>query len=266
MGSRTWVVAIAVLLATLIGGCTTSTIVEWTDEEGAEITAEKRAVLDKFRSNLADPDKKVSKGPGPQSTYEFDVKVPKILTLQDAIRIATRYNRSFIGRRESYFLSMLSLGLTRHNFLKPQFSGSVSWNGSVLENAKLAESTRISLSGSKLLPSGGSLSASANANQGTAEDAGTGRRFQGVGGGASLSFSQPLLRGRGRTIAWEGLTQAERSAIYTARSFETFRQTFAVDVIDRFFSLVSQFKGLDNVKRNVANQEYALKQAQAAYI
>ena len=50
MGSRLWVV----VLALFVGGCKTSTIIEWTDEEGARITAEKRAVVDNFRSNLAD--------------------------------------------------------------------------------------------------------------------------------------------------------------------------------------------------------------------
>ena len=260
MGTRAWVV----ILALLSSGCATSTIIEWTDAEGAEIQAEKTAVVDAFRRDLADPGKGVSKGPGPQSAYEFEIEIPKVLTLQDAIRIATKYNRSYISERESFFLSMLGLGLTRYNFLSPRFSGSISWGGSILENAKLSESTTLALSGSKLLPTGGSISASTRGSISTSDD-GIGGRPQTASASGSISFSQPLLRGAGRTIAWEGLTQAERSAVYRARSFEDFRQTFAIGVIDRYFSLVSQKKGLANVKDTVANQQYALKRAEAQF-
>lgn len=46
-----------------------------------------------------------------------------------------------------------------------------------------------------------------------------------------LSFMQPFLRGGGRAVVLENLTQAERSLLYQVRSFAKFRQEFIVDML-----------------------------------
>ena len=43
-----------------------------------------------------------------------------------------------------------------------------------------------------------------------------------------ISFVQPLLRGGGRAVTLEPLTQAERSLLYAVRAFALFRQQFFV--------------------------------------
>jgi hypothetical protein len=43
-----------------------------------------------------------------------------------------------------------------------------------------------------------------------------------------ISFMQPLLRGGGRAVVLEGLTQAERNLLYAVRAFALFRQQFFV--------------------------------------
>ncbi len=43
-----------------------------------------------------------------------------------------------------------------------------------------------------------------------------------------ISFVQPLLRGGGRAVTLEPLTQAERNLLYAVRSFGLFRQQFFV--------------------------------------
>jgi hypothetical protein len=43
-----------------------------------------------------------------------------------------------------------------------------------------------------------------------------------------ISFMQPLLRGGGRAVILEGLTQAERNLLYAVRAFALFRQQFFV--------------------------------------
>jgi len=260
--------ATLLLVAGLCPGCETA-FVDWADTRGALIQAEKVRVVDNFRKDLADPlappgqMKGAGHGPGPQSDYEFDVKVPQILQLTDSIRIATSYNRDYINRRENFFLTMIGLDLTRHNFLDPQFAGSISWGGSILNGAKLTESTNLALSGSKLLPSGGSVRVSGGAGIG-ALDAGNGR-IQSTSSNLSINFSQPLLRGAGRTVAWEGLNQAERSAVYAARNFEEFRQSFAINVIRQYYNLVAEKKGVEIVKQTTANQKYAQEEAEALY-
>ena len=65
-----------------------------------------------------------------------------------------------------------------------------------------------------------------------------------------LTLTQPLLRGAGRRIAREPLTQAERDVIYAMRAFERFRAQTAVDVTSTYWNLVRQMRDLDNVERN----------------
>ena len=46
-----------------------------------------------------------------------------------------------------------------------------------------------------------------------------------------LTFVQPFLRGAGRAVVLENLTQAERTLLYQARVFAKFRQEFIVTVL-----------------------------------
>ncbi|NUM56153.1 MAG: TolC family protein [Candidatus Hydrogenedentes bacterium] len=52
------------------------------------------------------------------------------------------------------------------------------------------------------------------------------------------SITQPLLRGRGRDVNAEFLTQAERDVLYQLRSFQRFRQEFAVQVASGYYNVL----------------------------
>lgn len=52
------------------------------------------------------------------------------------------------------------------------------------------------------------------------------------------SITQPLLRGRGKDVNAEVLTQAERDVLYQLRSFQRFRQEFAVQVASGYYSVL----------------------------
>ncbi|MDP6370189.1 MAG: TolC family protein, partial [Planctomycetota bacterium] len=69
----------------------------------------------------------------------------------------------------------------------------------------------------------------------------------------SLSITQPLLRGAGRAIAREPLTQAERDLIYQVRAFERYRRTFAVETAQRFYDLLEAIDELHNEEGNYDN-------------
>src|SRR5262245_28809508 len=51
-------------------------------------------------------------------------------------------------------------------------------------------------------------------------------------------ITQPLLRGGGRTVAMEDLTQAERDLLYALREFTQFRKEFAVNVASAYYSVL----------------------------
>ncbi len=63
----------------------------------------------------------------------------------------------------------------------------------------------------------------------------------------SGSFVQPLLRGAGRGVNAEFLTQAERDVLYELRSFTRFRKTFAVDVARLYYDVL---RNRDIVRNN----------------
>jgi len=67
---------------------------------------------------------------------------------------------------------------------------------------------------------------------------------------ADPSVSIPLLRGSGRHIVTEPLTQAERQVIYTIWEFERFKRTFAVNIAQQYFSVLSQMDGVKNAEEN----------------
>jgi outer membrane protein TolC len=243
----------------LLAGCSASSYQAAADEEGMRIAAEKMAVVEQFREKLVDPRAERAE----VERKEAPVEVPPEMTLADAIRIATEHNRDFESRREGFFLTALGLGLTRRDFLSPVFSGNLSYDATKLNGSPLTDVTQLSLTGTQLLPTGANL---------TVTGSGSLRHFEGptdleqsssITG--SFSLNQPLLRGAWHDVAFEGLTQAERNAVYAARAFETFRQTFAIGVIVDFNTLLGLRQGLANSGARVRNQEAALRQAKALY-
>lgn len=252
------------LLALGLGavGCA-SRYVASADREGMAIMAEKMAVVEEFRSNLDDPRAESAESRPGRERVAPPVEVPANLTLEDAIRISTQFNRGYLAQTEGFFLQGLSLGLTRRNFHEMVFGGSLTFSGSDGSSVDFADSTVLALSGTKLLPTGGSVTISSSGSISHTKLDGSRTEDSSLSG--SVSISQPLLRGAGKGIAWEGLTQAERSAVYAARSYELFRQNFVIGVINQYYGLVSQKQGLANTVAQVENQEFALKQAKALY-
>lgn len=54
----------------------------------------------------------------------------------------------------------------------------------------------------------------------------------------AASLRKPLLRGAGRKVAQESLTQAERDVLYDLRSFARYRKDFAVGVAERYYRVL----------------------------
>ncbi|MBN1123680.1 MAG: TolC family protein [Sedimentisphaerales bacterium] len=68
-----------------------------------------------------------------------------------------------------------------------------------------------------------------------------------------IVIEQPLMRGAGREIALEQLTQAERNVLYQIRTFNRFRQQFVVDVISQYLRVVQLQDNLENARINQEN-------------
>ena len=181
---------------------------------------------------------------------------PYIITMEQAFTLALINSRAYQTNVETLYLNALPVALQRFAFT-PQFYAGMS------PSTGVATIGPAGVGGGIVSPNpanqflyqtaetGTQISA---LNLGTA--AGVGKVFQSgarlVGGFASqiifnfagknsgqptvrsflpLTLVQPFLRGGGRAVTLELLTQAERSLVYSVRSFAKFRQEFTASVL-----------------------------------
>lgn len=157
-----------------------------------------------------------------------------LVTLTDALRIAIENNRQYQLRKETLYLSALTLTRERYNF-RPQLFASTVATGTRQPNGDRSGSLGTRAGVDQLLKSGGSLGLT------LANDLlrfYTGDPRKSAVSTLSVNLVQPLLRGAGAKIAAENLTQAERNVIYEVRSFSHYQNTFALDVVSTYLRLL----------------------------
>lgn len=66
----------------------------------------------------------------------------------------------------------------------------------------------------------------------------------------AASITQPLMRGAGRKVAAERLTQSERNLLYAVRAFARYRQEFAVRIASSYYTVLQD---RDAVRNNYAS-------------
>ncbi len=174
---------------------------------------------------------------------------PIQLSLIDALQAAAKNSRQYQSEKENVFRSALQLDLARDNF-RNTFSGSVestisadlggdeTTSGS--ENGALAGFSRRFMNGMSLTTRIGldlvkMLNPSSESSSSLFADA---------------SISIPLLRGSGRHIVREPLTQAERNVVYAIYEFERYKREFAVDVAVNYFSVLQAADQITNSEEN----------------
>jgi outer membrane protein TolC len=184
---------------------------------------------------------------------------PRVLDLRTALAIAFRSNRELVSQRESLELGALSLSGSRHDF-SPQLALTLGYAFNDPADGSHANASSAAFSASQILPTGGILTLGASSSKDETEDA-----SPEYGALLSVALVQPLLRGGGYALSHEPLIQAERSLVYALRSFELFRESFTIDVARRFYGLVDQKQGIENQRRNLENNEFARRQAEALF-
>ena len=161
----------------------------------------------------------------------------KVLTLQQAVELATKYNREYQSQKESLYLSALDLTLTRHQYAM-QWFGTV--DAEYLKAAGVEDNTIGSEAGfNQTLLLGKGIKVGA----GLAIDWVrflSGDSHTTLGSVLSATLEVPLLgNGAGKTEL-ENLTQAERNVLYRIRSFNRYRKTFVVDIINDYYRVLQQ--------------------------
>jgi len=67
----------------------------------------------------------------------------------------------------------------------------------------------------------------------------------------SVGVVQPLMRGYGRAVTLENLTQAERDMVYAIRDYVRYRKALTVDITQSYLDLLGQLDQVRNAKSNL---------------
>ncbi len=167
------------------------------------------------------------------------------LTLAQALELAVANSRKFQAKKESFFLQALALTYQRHLW-RPQLGLTGSVTGSK-EGEETSGGAKANFSVGQAVASGAKIALNLGT---TLAEFFTGDRRRAVGSLLSLTFSQPLLRGGGRLIAMESLTQAERNVIYQVRDFARYRKQFSVQAATAYYGVLQQRDTVINFFKN----------------
>lgn len=178
----------------------------------------------------------------------------RLLDLDTVFRLAATTSREHRQAEEDLILTAISLLIERHRWSPRLFNDtSVSLDGvSDKGSFDAALSVVNTLRLTQRLPFGGDIEArwvaraaqelvdkSTNAYTSSSE--------------LVLAADIPLLRGSGR-VARESLIQAEREAVYAARTYERFRRTLLVSIAADYFDLLQTRARIGNQRRQLDSQ------------
>lgn len=187
------------------------------------------------------------------------------LDLPGCWRLAQKSARDYLSREEDYILAGIRLLIERHRWSPRLFaSSSLAFDSTQVDGDSTTAVGLVNQLGARQqLPFGGEVEARWvwNATENLRSRV-TGQYVQ--SSRLALDGSIPLLRGAG-DIAQEGLIQAERDLVYSARNFEAFRREFLVAIARDYFALVQQVDGLEATASQVEMLKTVLDRQQALY-
>lgn len=205
----------------------------------------------------------------PDANIPIEPNQPLKLSLVDALQIGARNSADYQSRKEDVFRSALDLDLQRNSF-RNIFSAQA--NSALTTDTTGADTvTNLDTSGtagvSRTLKNGIDISSALAIDLANLLTQGG---TSSLGLSADTTVSIPLLRGAGRHIVTEPLTQAERNVIYQMWNFERYKQTFAVGIAREYFSVLRQMDTATNMQQNyrsaVASARWSRRRGDAGRI
>lgn len=247
-------------LVVIMQGCTPSEYARQADLAGESMIASARQVAFGESKPLGINFRPMTiKGTGPEAHIEVggrEILVadeePGILGLQDSLAIAFRNSIDFQNRREELFLSALSVANARRGWDWPRLGGQVEGEAfREVQNKGATVNSGLFSAGPTLaqrLKDGGTLAVAATLQLATDMMGGEGTS---VGSLIEGNFTQPLLRGAWRGLAYEPVYRQERDFLIKTYEYDRFAQTFAVDIISNYYQVLRQRDVLMNDSANV---------------
>ena len=191
---------------------------------------------------------------------------PITLSMNEALQVAAYNSRNYQSQKESVYQTALRLDLQRDAFR-------TTWAGVV---DSVTSSSLGATSETNGVVNSGSLEVSKRFENGMrftsllAVDLVNllnGSRESSTGLSLDTSLEIPLLRGSGKFVVTEPLTQAERDVVYSIYGFERFKRTFAVQIASSYLSVLQQQdrvqNAVENYERVVASTRRARRLADA---
>jgi outer membrane protein TolC len=185
----------------------------------------------------------------PEPSLLVTRREPLRLSLVESLQVAAANSREYQNRKEQVFTTALGLDLQR-NFFR------TTWTGLIGGGATADLRPDDTIAGLDATASGGFTQ---RFQSGVAITTRIGVDLvrlltQDRASSAALfgdaSVTVPLLRGSGRHIVAEPLTQAERNTVYAIYDFERFKSVFAVDVANQYLSVLSALDRVQNAEDN----------------
>jgi len=191
----------------------------------------------------------------------INAEQPVILTLDECLEIAFRNSREFQDSKEDLYASALDLANTRRGWDIPLFGGELDAEASFERVMKAGGETKEAEA--KLTPSitqrfvhGGVLTLATTVDWAT--DFVFGSESNVVTSLVEANFTQPLLRGAWRGLAYEDQYRLTRDFLFDVFEYERSRQTFAADIFGRYYGVLRQRDQLENERISIQRQEATL--------
>ena len=189
---------------------------------------------------------------------------PVTLALDECLEIAIRNSRQFQTRKETLYSTALALANSRRGWDFPLLGGAIDGSASRSVVNRGGETNAGTFTPEATLTQqfvhGGALTLGLGVD--LVSDL-LGWRSTTVGSLLSANFTQPLLRGAGRGLAYEDQYRAERDFVFSVLEYERFTQEFAVDTLTRYYGVLQQRDQLENERANIKRLEetFALTKA-----
>ena len=233
-----WVLGVAVMLG-FSGACSPEHYRADADKEVYKIIDDKWQDDFGIKANYTISD---SNDPASPNDVEIAEMIPesRVINLQQAVEIATKFNRNYQTQKESLYTSALDLTDIRHDYAY-QWLGTIDATytnegedaSGVIEEGSV--DSQLAVSKDYLLADGIQVSTNLALNWIRYL---TGDPHTSLGSVLNATVAVPLLgAGAGRT-AREALTQAERNVLYDIRTFNRYRKTFVVGIISNYYGVL----------------------------
>jgi len=232
-------------LCGIMGGCSAEHYKADADEEVYKI------IESKWHSSFG---QKVNYKVGDVAPSPNDVQIEKavpssgVISLAEAVPMATAHNREYQRRKEDLYLSALSLTGTRYQYTRQWFA---TVDGAYVD--KSVDDDEFSLASA--LGTGQEHLLADGIKIGTSLALNWARFLSGdprttLGSVLSASAAAPLLGAGAGKKDWETLVQDERLVLYDIRSFNRYRKMFVVEIVNAYYGVLQQRDAVTNAENN----------------